>query len=187
MAIPQIDQWLETTSSWLTEFAFQIVLTIVTLLLIWRFTLRVNRLMDSLYNTMSPFVQVRDPQRMATERLLNWLFYSIALALVLYYWGVTPAFYATLIGLSITGLVLGLAAREILANLFAGLVLTLERPFEKGDLIESGGFKGHVRGLTMRSTLVETEAGYMVRIPNTQFIVMPLVNHSRSEFGRESK
>ncbi len=178
MVTIDIVDWFDSLTEWITNNSFRLALTILTVLLIWRLTGRTGRMMDSLYRTMSPHVMVKDPQRLFTERLLNWLFYTIALALVLFYWGVTPAFYATLIGLSITGLVIGLASRDILANLLAGLVLILEKPFAKGDRVESGGFAGTVVGLTMRSTLLETSDKKTVRIPNSHFMVQPLTNLS---------
>ncbi len=181
MPAEEIAQWFESLVQWIEDNSLRLTLTIVTLLLIWKFTRRTGRMMDSLYKTMDPYVEVKDPQRLYVEQLLNWLFYVIALALVLFYWGVTPAFYATLIGLSITGLVIGLASRDILANLLSGLVLTLEKPFEKGDLVETGDFIGNVRGVTMRATFLETLDGETARIPNSQFMVEPLVNHSRNK------
>lgn len=176
----EFGQWFDSMIDWIGDNELRLALTFLTLLLIWKFTRRTGRMMDSLYKTMDPYVEVQDPQRMFVEQLLNWLFYVIALALVLFYWGVSPAFYATLIGLSITGLVVGLSSRDILANLLSGLILTLEKPFAKGDLVETEEFIGNVRGVTMRSTILETLDGQTVRIPNSQFMVKPLVNHSHN-------
>lgn len=183
MPTDDLAQGFDSLATWVGDNSLRLALTILTLLLIWRFTRRTGRMMDSLYRTMDPYVEVRDPQRLFVEQLLNWLFYVIALALVLFYWGVTPAFYATLIGLSIAGFIMGLASKDILANLLSGLVLTLEKPFEKGDLVETGEFIGNVCGVTMRSTLLETQDGETVRIPNSQFMVKPLVNHGRNELS----
>lgn len=170
---------------WFVTYEFKIILTLLTVLLIWRFTKRIHRMLGSIYDTMSPHLEVQDQQREATEKLLRWLFYVVALALVMYYWGITPAFYATVIGLSITGLVMGLASRDILANLLAGVVITIEKPFQRGDCIETGEFKGYVVGLTMRSTILQDEQNCEVRIPNSQLINMTLINHSHDKFYPE--
>ncbi len=49
---------------------------------------------------------------------------------------------------AITGVVLGIAAQQALANLFAGLVLLTSRPFEVGSwiLLRSGGLGGEYTG-----------------------------------------
>ena len=47
-----------------------------------------------------------------------------------------------LAALGVTSIVIGLALQEPLGNLFSGLVLLMERPFEVGETIEIGGAAG---------------------------------------------
>ena len=48
-------------------------------------------------------------------------------------------------------IVLGFALQETLANLFAGLALMLERPFEPGDWIQMGKLTGQVQEVSWRA------------------------------------
>jgi len=60
---------------------------------------------------------------------------------------------------AITGVVLGIAAQQALANLFAGLVLLTSRPFEVGSwiLLRSGGLGGEYTGQVVGIGLTYTE------------------------------
>ena len=60
---------------------------------------------------------------------------------------------------AITGVVLGIAAQQALANLFAGLVLLTSRPFEVGSwiLLRSGSLGGEYTGQVVGIGLTYTE------------------------------
>ncbi|MGO4599138.1 mechanosensitive ion channel domain-containing protein [Terrabacter sp. 2RAF25] len=66
---------------------------------------------------------------------------------------------------AITGVVIGIAAQQALANLFAGLVLLTSRPFEIGSwiLLKSGAlggeYHGRVVGIGLTYTEIITEDG----------------------------
>ena len=66
---------------------------------------------------------------------------------------------------AITGVVIGIAAQQALANLFAGLVLLTSRPFDVGSwiLLRSGGlggeYTGQVVGIGLTYTELMTEEG----------------------------
>jgi Small-conductance mechanosensitive channel len=52
-------------------------------------------------------------------------------------------------GLSVTGFVLGFAAKDALGNLAAGVLLMVYRPFGVGDTVSAGGVDGVVREITV--------------------------------------
>jgi small-conductance mechanosensitive channel len=62
------------------------------------------------------------------------------------------ALVATSAALSI---ILGLALQETLANVFAGLALILERPFEPGDWIQFGTRVGQVKEVSWRAVKLQ--------------------------------
>jgi small-conductance mechanosensitive channel len=78
-----------------------------------------------------------------------------------------------LVGGAVTGVLLGIAAQQSLANLFAGLVLLFARPFRVGDHVRfrSGTLSGQIEGIVTDVSLtyvrLETEDG-RVLIPNSQ-------------------
>jgi small-conductance mechanosensitive channel/CRP-like cAMP-binding protein len=91
-------------------------------------------------------------------------------------WDVT-ALVATSAAVSI---VLGLAMQETLANLFAGLALMIERPFEPGDWVRFGDRVGRVTEVSWRAVklrLIRAE-DYLV-VPNSVVAKHEIVNLSQ--------
>jgi small-conductance mechanosensitive channel len=77
-----------------------------------------------------------------------------------------------LLGGVLTGVILGIAAQQVLANLFAGIMLLFARPFTVGDelTVRSGALGGpvigRVAGMTLTYVTVVTPAG-PVLLPNS--------------------
>ena len=70
---------------------------------------------------------------------------------------------------AVTSLVLGLALQPILANFFAGLVISLERPFRINDWIRVGDQQeGRVVAITWRTTHLRTRDNDNIVIPNAK-------------------
>jgi small-conductance mechanosensitive channel len=78
-----------------------------------------------------------------------------------------------LVGGAVTGVLLGIAAQQTLANLFAGLVLLFARPFRVGDHVRfragalSGIIEGYVTDLSLTYVRLDTRDG-KVLVPNAQ-------------------
>ncbi len=63
--------------------------------------------------------------------------------------------------------VLGLALQDTLGNLFAGLALSLDKPFKEGEWILVDGVEGRVEHAGWRSTVLRTFTWDTVVIPNS--------------------
>jgi small-conductance mechanosensitive channel len=78
-----------------------------------------------------------------------------------------------LLGGAVTGVLLGIAAQQSLANLFAGLVLLFARPFRVGDRVRfragalGGSLEGTVTDISITYVRLETADG-VVFVPNSQ-------------------
>jgi small-conductance mechanosensitive channel len=74
---------------------------------------------------------------------------------------------------AVAGVLLGIAAQQSLANLFAGLVLLFARPFRVGDHVRfrAGALSGQIEGIVIDISLtyvrLETDEG-QVLLPNSQ-------------------
>lgn len=81
-------------------------------------------------------------------------------------------FQINLIGLAATSAVItaviGLAAQETLKNLFAGISLQVDSPFEEGDWIDLGFTRGVVTSLRLMSTRILTLEGSLTVVPNSR-------------------
>jgi small-conductance mechanosensitive channel/CRP-like cAMP-binding protein len=87
-------------------------------------------------------------------------------------------FQVNLVGLAATSAVItaviGLAAQETLKNLFAGISLQVDSPFEEGDWIDLGFTRGVVTSLRLMTTRILTLEGSLTVIPNSRVAVESL-------------
>lgn len=84
-------------------------------------------------------------------------------------------------GLGIGGLAFALAAKDMLTNLFGGLVILLDKPFSIGDRIKTGDVEGTVEDINFRSLKIRTESQALVTVPNGMVAAAPITNYSRME------
>lgn len=77
---------------------------------------------------------------------------------------------------AVTSLVLGLALQPILSNFFAGLVVSLERPFRINDWIRVGEHEGRVVAITWRTTHLRTRDNDNLVIPNSKLAEERVLN-----------
>jgi len=86
---------------------------------------------------------------------------------------------AALAGIGVIGLALSFAAQDSLANIIAGFLVFIDKPFEVGDRITVSDQYGEVSSITMRSTRIRTNKNTYVIIPNKTIIDQVLINHSK--------
>jgi MscS family membrane protein len=67
------------------------------------------------------------------------------------------------------GLVIGMAAKDMLANIFGGLMVSLDKPFAVGDWIRVGKVEGTVEKIGWRTTIVRTFSKNPIYVPNSMF------------------
>lgn len=84
-----------------------------------------------------------------------------------------------LAALGVTSIVVGLALQEPLGNLFSGLMLLLERPFEVGDNVEVAGASGVVKEINWRSAHIKSARGVVQIVPNSTLNKEIINNYSR--------
>jgi small-conductance mechanosensitive channel len=112
--------------------------------------------------------------------VLRLVLVAIGLALVYaFVWG--REIGGAIATLGVTSIVVGLALQEPLGNLFSGLVLLMERPFEVGETIEVGSVSGKVKEVNWRSAHIETLGGAIQVVPNSTLNKETIVNFSRPD------
>jgi small-conductance mechanosensitive channel len=102
---------------------------------------------------------------------------AVVLSLV---WGVDLGQIAAALGIG--AIVIGLAIAEPLGNVFAGLMLLVERPITVGDWIKIGERVGQVLEINWRAIHLRTYLGELVVVPNAI-----LAKESFSNFSRPTK
>jgi small-conductance mechanosensitive channel len=81
---------------------------------------------------------------------------------------------------AVLSVVIGLALQDTLGNLFAGLSLQLERPFEVGDVVQIGDTLGRVVQIAWRATRIATWRREIVTLPNNKVAKEVVKNFSSS-------
>lgn len=108
-------------------------------------------------NDMTVIYLIRD--------IINYTIYFIALMLILQLFGIDLT--GTLLSLGIVGIAVSFAAKDIISNLFSGIILILGRSVKVGDTIEVNGKKGFVEKISLRSTVVVDDMGVKNHVPNS--------------------
>ncbi len=75
---------------------------------------------------------------------------------------------AILAGVGILGLIVGLGAQPLIADIIAGLFIVFEGVFEVGDIIVYNGFRGTVKEIGIRTTKIEDTGGNIKVVNNSK-------------------
>lgn len=86
--------------------------------------------------------------------------------------------------LSIVTVAIGLALQDLLRNLVAGVYILLEHPFKICDRIDVKGITGEVEGIDIRTTILRTDEGLQVLVPNTIVFTEIVTNRSAYDTRR---
>jgi small-conductance mechanosensitive channel len=111
---------------------------------------------------------------------------SLLLSLIFFCWMLTSIFEVNLAPLLATSavfsLVLGLALQDTLGNLFAGVALQFDKPYEIGDWIEVQGplvkWVGRVHEISWRATVLISFTDEVITIPNRSMAQGEIANYS---------
>jgi len=78
-------------------------------------------------------------------------------------------------------LIIGLAARQVLANPMAGLLLAVTQPIRIGDSVTIEGETGRVDDLTLSYTFLDTGDGRLMVVPNETVVTNVVFNRSTGD------
>ncbi len=115
-------------------------------------------------------------------RAVNVVGLVIIAVLVLNLFGINTTSIAAMLG-AMT-LAIGLALRETLANVAAGIMILVTRPFLTGHYIDIGGDAGTVRAINLFNTELASLDNVQIIVPNKQIWDSTLKNYSAHERRR---
>src|SRR6202000_3384155 len=118
--------------------------------------------------------------RILAEFLRN-VSYAVILALIIVSALELTGFPTTslIAALGAAGLAVGLALKDSLANIAAGVLLIVLRPFRVGDSVKVGGQEGVVEGVFIFQTRLHTFDNRDLVFMNSQVIAGPIFNYSQ--------
>ena len=80
-----------------------------------------------------------------------------------------------------TGIAIGFASQDILKNIFGGIMILFDRPFQIGDKIEVGKYYGEVVNIGLRTVRIVTPDDSLVSIPNSEIVNQSVSNANSGE------
>lgn len=89
-------------------------------------------------------------------------------------------------GLGVAGFTIGFALQDIAKNFISGILLLSRQPFSIGDYVKVNDYKGNVKEINVRDTVVETLDGEIVIIPNQKVFENPIINYTQSRLRRRT-
>jgi small-conductance mechanosensitive channel len=133
---------------------------------------------DSAAGVESPLAREFSP---LLSKLGKVVIVTLAAITLLEHFGVNVS--SLVVSLGVGSLAVGLAARDTLANMFAGFTLMLDRPFKLGDRIQlTSGEVGDVAAIGIRATRIRTVDETILVVPNSVLVNERVIN--LSEPGR---
>ncbi|MGF1764242.1 mechanosensitive ion channel family protein [Aliivibrio kagoshimensis] len=161
---------------WITTFQ-QILLIIAFIWVTIRLTIHVEN--QLLLNSNRDETTVH-----AIAKISRLVFITIGILSVMQTVGLSLSGLLTFGGVG--GLIVGLAAKDLLSNFFGGLMIYFDRPFKVGDWIRSPdrSIEGTVERIGWRMTIIRTFDKRPLYIPNSVFSNIVVENPSRMSHRR---
>lgn len=91
-------------------------------------------------------------------------------------WGIELT--ALLASLGVAGLAIGMAAKDTLADVIAGILILTDSPFVLGDTIDFKGESGVITHIGLRNTRIKTAQNVEIIIPNSKIGASEIINKS---------
>ncbi len=111
----------------------------------------------------------RDEHSATISTLLTGLFRYLAV-IIAFIWGLSILGVnttAVLAGAGIIGLIIGFGAQSLIEDIITGLFIIFERQYEIGDIIILDDFRGTVRSIGVRTTVIEDTGGNLKVVNNS--------------------
>ena len=112
-----------------------------------------------------------------TNKIVSIVIFLAGIMIILEHFGISIG--SLLVSLGVGSLAIALAAQDTLANMIAGFVIMIDRPYRVGDRIQlPTGEIGDVSEIGLRSTRILNFDNNQVVIPNSEMIKSRLINYS---------
>jgi len=111
-------------------------------------------------------------------------FRDIARALILvvsvtilmkFVFGIEPS--GLLVTSTVFSAIIGLALQDVLANIFSGAALQMERPFQVGDWVLINNREGRIEQMSWRTTKIRNRDNDVIIMPNTEVAKHDILNY----------
>ncbi len=157
------------------------ILKAIALIVLWfiaKLVLRNKEQWLKRSNGVLKAVQVRERSIPLINEIIDYAIVVTGIIIALNILGVTTPLYSALTAAGISGIIVGLAAKDVVANFISGVTLLLDHTFVVGDSIEVDDYSGEVVDIALRVTTVVSWDGLKIAIPNNMLTTNPVINYS---------
>ncbi|MGE4619141.1 MAG: mechanosensitive ion channel family protein [Planctomycetota bacterium] len=161
------------------------ILKTIAIIILVGFSIRASRLILGALSKKRDTFQLIQPRTVPLfYNASNLLIFAAALYFLFLAWNIDPT--AWLASAGIIGVALSFAAKDSLANLFAGAFILADAPYKLGDfVILDSGERGMVTNIGLRSTRMLTRDDVEITIPNAVMGNAKITNESGGPHEKE--
>ncbi len=172
-------------TDWYTR-TVQFLPNLIAIAIILLFTIILSRRSQSFVRHFSERSQAPPEIIDLFGRAARFAVVALGMLLVLDRLNLSGAVLSFIAGLGIFGIIMGFALQDIVKQFAAGVLLLMLRPFRVGDDVKIGNFEGRVLQVQLRATVLKTDGGDEVLIPNADVYSTAIINASRYDLHRHS-
>lgn len=174
-AFEEITSKLESWGKGLVALAPNVVVALLILIIAWLISRAMRKATTNLLGRLNVGAAVTGLVATVIAILVVAIGFFVALGVLQLEKTVT----SLLAGAGVLGLVIGFALQDSAADVLAGVMLAVRKPFMVGELIDAQDAFGKVFEINLRATLLDTPDGKRVILPNREVFTNRVTNHSR--------
>ena len=158
------------------KIVWSIIVFILALFII-RFTSRLLEAVAERWTNLRLFIKGVIP----VIRITGWTIVIYVIVIGIY----APPIATLITATASLGIALGFASQDILKNIFGGIMILFDRPFQVGDKIEVGKHYGEVVQIGLRTVRIVTPDDSVVSIPNSEIMSQSVSNSNTGRFNQQ--
>lgn len=147
----------------------QLFIALLTLGLFWIGAKVINIYLNRLFSKFKILIK----EKTVVNYIVKLVTLGIGIIVALSILGVNLTALVT--GVGLTGLILGFALQDIIKNFLSGILILIQKPFQVGDKISIDEYRGKIKKINSRYTILRTFEGKDVLIPNQLILNKTLV------------
>lgn len=168
--------WFETLVAMLPNFFLAILVLIVFYFLARTIKVGINRM-------LARWVDNKNILELATQ-IMFYVIMIVGAFVALGVLNLDKTVTSLLAGACVIGLALSFAFQDLATNFISGIFITVQKPLQVGDLIQTNNYIGYVKKIGLRAIDIENFDGQYVIIPSKEVFQNPLLNYNRLHHRR---
>ena len=179
MSLP--DFWGSFVLYYIIVFVLEVLITYILL------SFLLNALKRLLFRVIS---RKKNSYRLLTIKVLlanvfKYILWIGMFIFIIYFLGLNKVVNTILAAAGIGSLVFGLASQDLFKDLIGGITILTEERLLVGDKVEIGAFKGVVENIKLRTTILKSDSGEIIIIPNSR--IWEIRNYSRNNLQTQKE